>query len=311
MLQIPNFNPYALGPFKFPLFGHEWGPFGIRWYALAYITGIVLGWFYASRLIKKPELWGVRGPPIQTRQLDDLVLWLTMGIILGGRFGYVLFYGSSQPEFWEHPLSILKIWDGGMSFHGGLLGVSLALILYAWRGLNGGWNRSALRATFSFENPNSVWRLGDLIAPVAPVGLFFGRVANFINGELWGRPTNLPWGVIFCNDNIRASHGGSCPDGARHPSQLYEAGLEGLLLFAVLAWGAYKLGWLKRPGIVTGVFLVGYGLSRLVLENVREPDEFMPDALKGWITMGMVLCIPMILGGVWLILAARKRPAEA
>jgi phosphatidylglycerol:prolipoprotein diacylglycerol transferase len=312
VLQIPNFNPYALGPYgPFHLFGMNVGPVGIRWYALAYITGIVLGWLYAARLIKTERLWGERGAPIQTRQLDDLVLWLTMGIILGGRFGYVLFYGSSQPEFWEHPLNILKIWDGGMSFHGGLLGVALALILYAWRGLNGSWSGAAFRDTFRLSAPHSVWRVGDVIAPVAPVGLFFGRIANFINGELWGRPTNLPWGVIFCNDNIRATHQGACPEGARHPSQLYEAGLEGLVLFAILAFGAYKLGWLKRPGIATGVFLVGYGLSRLALENVREPDEFMPPALQGWITMGMILCIPMILGGIWLIWAARKQPAEA
>jgi phosphatidylglycerol:prolipoprotein diacylglycerol transferase len=307
VFTIPNFNPYALGPF------HPFGwTIGIRWYALAYITGIVLGWVYAVRLVKNQRLWGDRGPPVETRQLDDLVLWLTMGVILGGRFGYVLFYGSSQAEFWEHPLNILKIWDGGMSFHGGFIGVAVAVILYAWRGLNGSWSGAALKDTFRLSNAHSAWRLGDVIAPVAPVGLFFGRIANFINGELWGRPTNLPWGVIFCNDNIRASHGGTCPDGgARHPSQLYEAGLEGLVLFAVLWWGAYKLGWLKKPGLVTGVFLVGYGLARLALENVREPDEFMPAALRGWITMGMILCIPMILGGIWLILAARKQPAEA
>ncbi|HEY3812689.1 MAG TPA: prolipoprotein diacylglyceryl transferase [Caulobacteraceae bacterium] len=291
------------------MFGLNVGPIGIRWYALAYITGIVLGWLYAARLLKNQKLWGERGPPIQTRQLDDLVLWLTMGIILGGRFGYVLFYGSSQSSFWEHPLNILKIWDGGMSFHGGLIGVALALILYAWRGLNGSWSGAAFVNTFRLSSPQNVWRLGDVIAPVAPVGLFFGRIANFINGELWGRPTKLPWGVTFCNDNILHTQGG-CPVGPRHPSQLYEAGLEGLVLFCVLAWGAYKLGWLKRPGIATGVFLLGYGLSRLALENVREPDQFMPVALTGWITMGMILCIPMILGGVWLIWAARKQPAE-
>ncbi len=310
MLRIPNFNPYLfkVGPYHW--FGHDWGPFGIRWYALAYIAGIVLGWLYAARLIRNEKVWDERGPPIETRQLDDLVLWLTAGIILGGRVGYVVFYGSSQAAFWEHPQTILYIWDGGMSFHGGLLGVALALILYAWRGLNGSWSGAALRDTFRLSNAHSVWRVGDVIAPVAPVGLFFGRIANFINGELWGRKTDLPWGMIFCNDNIRNTQGG-CPDGARHPSQLYEAGLEGLVLFAVLWWGAYKLGWLKKPGLVTGVFLLGYGLSRLVLENVREPDEFMPDALKGWITMGMLLCIPMILGGVGLILAARRQSAES
>jgi phosphatidylglycerol:prolipoprotein diacylglycerol transferase len=310
VLQIPNFNPYALGPFNFDAFGRHWGPFGIRWYALSYIAGIVLGWLYAARLIKTPRIWGARGSPIDNRQLDDLVLWLTLGIILGGRLGYVVFYGTAQ-NIWAHPLDILKIWDGGMSFHGGLIGVSAALVLYAWRGMGGDWSGQGFTDTFKLSSPHSVWRISDLIAPVAPIGLFFGRIANFINGELWGRPTNLPWGMVFCNQNIRDAHGGMCPEGARHPSQLYEATLEGLVLFLVLRWATHRAGALQKPGLVTGIFLVGYGLSRAVLENVREPDEFMPEALRGWITMGMILCIPMLIGGAILIWLARKQPAEA
>ncbi len=301
MLHIPNFNPYVIGPF---------GPYhlGLRWYALSYIAGIVLGWFYAASLIRTPRIWSERGPPISTKQLDDLVLYLTLGIIFGGRIGYVVFYGSAQ-GIWSHPADILKIWDGGMSFHGGLIGVSLALILYAWRGMGGSWSGAQLKETFTPSAPTSVWRLADVIAPAAPIGLFFGRIANFVNGELWGRPTKLPWGMIFCNDNIRQTQG-SCPEGPRHPSQLYEAGLEGLVLFLVLLFATHKLGALKRPGAVTGIFLIGYGLARLSLENVREPDSFMPVALKGWITMGMILCIPMIALGAWLVYRGWKRPAE-
>ncbi len=312
MLTIPNFDPYVFPPVgPFHLFGLTIGPLGIRWYALAYIAGIVLGWLYAARLIKNEKIWGPRGAPVGPKQLDDLILWLTLGIILGGRLGYVLFYGSSQPIFWEHPVNILKIWDGGMSFHGGLIGVAVALIVYAWRGLGGTWNPYKLSDTFRLDADYSVWRVSDLIAPAAPIGLFFGRIANFINGELWGRPTNLPWGVVFCNDNIRATHEGTCPEGARHPSQLYEAALEGLVLFIILRLATHRFQCLQKPGMVTGIFLIGYGLARLSLENVREPDEFMPDALRGWITMGMILCIPMILLGAFLVWRAWKRPAAA
>ncbi|MFT4956079.1 MAG: phosphatidylglycerol:prolipoprotein diacylglycerol transferase [Brevundimonas sp.] len=293
---FPEFDPvlFTIGPVE--LFGRSMG-LPIRWYALAYVAGIVLGWRYAAMLAKRTSLWTPRNPPVSGPQIDDLVLWITLGIIGGGRIGYVLFYrpdllgqiftGSGIGE----RLEILQIWTGGMSFHGGLIGVALALFFFA---------RSQK------INPLS---LGDLIAPVAPIGLFFGRIANFINGELWGRPTDGPFGVIFCNDRIMQLYG-YCPAGVepRHPSQLYEAGLEGLVLFAILVLAVWKWRLLAKPGYVTGIFLVGYGLSRAVLETVREPDAHMPDALQGVVTMGMLLSIPMMLIGGWLIWRAWNRP---
>jgi len=286
----------------FPEFNPVWfeiGIFPVRWYALAYVAGIVVGWWYAAQLARRNALWAPGKVPVTTPQLDDLVLWITLGIILGGRFGYALFYrpdlfgqlftGQSLGERFE----LLQLWTGGMSFHGGFLGVSLAIILYA---------RSQKINLLS---------LGDLIAPVAPIGLFFGRLANFINGELWGRPTDGPFGVVFCNRHIAEVYGGYCPPALlvpRHPSQLYEAALEGLLLFVVLGLAVWKGRLLAKPGYVTGLFLLGYGLSRAVLETVREPDAHMPDALRGVITMGMLLSIPMIIAGMWLVYRAWSRP---
>jgi phosphatidylglycerol:prolipoprotein diacylglycerol transferase len=276
------------------------GPLPIRWYALAYVGGIALGWKYAATLARQNALWAPRNAPVTGPQLDDLVLWITLGIILGGRFGYALFYaphlfgqiftGGSLGE----RLELFQVWTGGMSFHGGFLGVALAMILFA---------RSAKVSPLA---------LGDLIAPVVPIGLFFGRIANFINGELWGRETTVPWGIRFCNERILELYG-RCPAGdvPRHPSQLYEAGLEGLLLFGVLWVAVWKLKLLSKPGYVTGLFLVGYGLSRAVLETVREPDAFLPQFPLG-LTMGMMLSIPMVLVGAWLIWRARqKAPGEA
>ena len=286
---FPEFDPVLI----------QLGPLPIRWYALAYVTGIVLGWWYASKLARREALWAPRKPPVTPAQLDDLVLWITLGVILGGRFGYALFY---KPEMyaqlftgqsWGERLELFQIWTGGMSFHGGFLGVAIALVLFARR-----------------QNANAL-SLGDLIAPVAPVGLFFGRIANFINGELWGRETTVPWAVRFCNARIEAMYG-VCPAGdvPRHPSQLYEAGLEGLLLFVVLSLAIWKWKLLAKPGYVTGLFLLGYGLSRATLENVRQPDVGL-DALPFGLTMGMILSTPMILIGVWLIWRARGRPPVA
>ena len=284
----------------FPEFDPIWfsiGPLPIRWYALAYVAGIVLGWWYAARLARNAAVWEPNKAPVTSVQLDDLVLWVTVGIILGGRFGYVLFYrpdllgqvftGDSLGE----RLELLQLWTGGMSFHGGFLGVAIAI---TW---------------FARKHSINMLSLGDLVAPVAPIGLFFGRLANFINGELWGRTTEVPWGVRFCNDTILKAYG-RCPAGdlPRHPSQLYEAGLEGLLLFLILLLAVWKLRLLSKPGYITGIFLLGYGLSRAVLETVREPDAHMPEALQGVVTMGMLLSIPMILAGVWLIWRARSRP---
>ncbi len=222
MLVLPILPFPAINPVLISI-----GPFAVRWYALAYIAGIVAGWFYARAIIASQRLWG--GPaPFAVIDFDDFVIWATLGIILGGRIGYVLFY--NLPHFAAHPLEIIQLWNGGMSFHGGVIGVITAIILFALRrGL-------------------PVLSLGDVTTAVTPIGLFLGRLANFINGELWGRPTDVPWAMIFPN-------GGPIP---RHPSQLYEATLEGLVLLAVLAL-LVQLGALKRPGLVSGAFLLGYG----------------------------------------------------
>lgn len=288
-MPFPEFDPVLI----------HLGPLPIRWYALAYVAGIVLGWWYASRLAKTERLWSPGKPPVTGPQLDDLVLWITLGVILGGRFGYALFYkpamfaqlftGDSLGE----RLELLQLWTGGMSFHGGFLGVVVAIALYA--------NRQKI-------NPLS---LGDLIAPVAPIGLLFGRIANFINGELWGRETTVPWAIRFCNARIEQMYG-FCPAGnePRHPSQLYEAGLEGLLLLIILSLAIWKWKMLKRPGFVTGLFLLGYGVCRAALENVRQPDAGLEHLPLG-LTMGMILSIPMMLVGAWLIWRALKKPVVA
>ena len=279
VLIFPEFDPVLI----------HLGPIAIRWYALAYVAGILLGWRYAVQLARSPKLWLGAQPAATPLQIDDLVLWATLGVILGGRIGYVLFYDFAS--MMADPLEIIKVWHGGMSFHGGFIGVCVAVI------------------GFARANKLNMLKLGDMVAPCAPIGLFFGRIANFINGELWGRPTNLPWGMVFCNQHIAAMNSGSCPAGVvtRHPSQLYEATLEGLVLFLVLRWATHKARWLPREGGVVGVFLLGYGLARVALENVRQPDQQMPDFPLG-LTMGMMLSIPMALIGAWLIWRALHRP---
>ena len=269
LIAFPVFDPIALSI----------GPIAIRWYALAYIGGIVLGWIYARSLIKKERLWG--GPaPITLVQLDDFILWVTIGIIVGGRTGYVLFY---NPAFFiQHPAEIFQLWNGGMSFHGGFLGCVAAVMLFARR------------------NNISILSLGDITTAVAPIGLLLGRIANFINSELWGRKTDasVPWAVIFPN-------GGAEP---RHPSQLYEAGLEGILLFAILAV-MIRMGALKRPGLILGSFIAIYGLARITAEFFREPDPQL-GFLWGGLTMGMLLSVPMIIAGAILIVMAWRREAR-
>ena len=255
------------------------GPFAVRWYALAYIFGILIGWLYARAIIRNERLWG-GAAPMSVADYDDFVLWVTLGIILGGRTGYVLFYNFEH--FASHPAEILELWKGGMSFHGGFTGCIVAVILFA-------------RARHI-----PVLSLGDVTCAVGPIGLFLGRIANFINGELWGRPADVPWAMVFPN-------GGPLP---RHPSQLYEAGLEGLVLLAILAV-AIRLGSLKRPGLIIGIFAVAYGILRSFGEFFREPDPQL-GFLWGGLTMGMLLCIPLILFGLGLILFAMRRPpAEA
>jgi phosphatidylglycerol:prolipoprotein diacylglycerol transferase len=268
-VPFPDFDPILL----------QIGPVAIRWYALAYVAGILLGWRDGVMMVRNTRLWGGQAPPATPAQIDDLILWITLGVIAGGRLGYVLFYAPHL--FVTDPLEILQVWHGGMSFHGGLLGVIIAVIGFA-RG-----------------NKIDMFRLGDLVAPCAPIGLFFGRIANFINGELWGRPTDVPWGIVF-------PAGGPF---SRHPSQLYEAALEGLVLFALLRLATHRWLWLQRRGATTGLFMLGYGIFRMTLENVRQPDEFMPHFPLG-LTMGILLSLPMALGGAFLIWRAMKdKPA--
>jgi phosphatidylglycerol:prolipoprotein diacylglycerol transferase len=251
------------------------GPFAIRWYALAYIVGILLGWVYARMLIKNERFWG--GPaPLTVTDFDDFVLWVTLGIILGGRTGYVLFYNF--PHFLEHPLEIVQLWKGGMSFHGGFIGCVLAVVLFARvRGI-------------------PFLPLGDLTCATGTIGLLLGRIANFINGELWGRPTDVPWAMAFPG-------AGPLP---RHPSQLYEAGLEGLVLGLVLFF-CMRAGALKRPGLTIGLFAVGYAIARIICEFFRMPDVQL-GFLWGGATMGQLLSIPLMLAGFGFIAFALKRP---
>jgi phosphatidylglycerol---prolipoprotein diacylglyceryl transferase len=255
------------------------GPFAIRWYALAYILGILLGWVYARAVIRHERNWG--GPaPLTVEDLDDFILWVTLGIILGGRAGYVLFY--NLPHFIEHPLEILQVWNGGMSFHGGFMGCVVAVI----------W--------FARAHGLPVLSLGDLTCAVAPVGLLLGRIANFVNGELWGRFADVSWAVIF-------PHGGGIP---RHPSQLYEAGLEGLGLLIVLGL-MVRAGALRRPGLILGAFAAVYAVMRSFCEFFREPDVQL-GFLWGGMTMGMLLCVPLFIAGVMLIaFALRRQPVHS
>jgi phosphatidylglycerol:prolipoprotein diacylglycerol transferase len=266
MLVLPIIPFPAINPVLISI-----GPFAVRWYALAYIVGIIAGWLYARAIIASERLWGGRAPFTVT-DFDDFVIWITLGIILGGRIGYVLFYNFAH--FAANPIEILQLWNGGMSFHGGVVGCILAVVLFALR------------------RHIPVLSLGDVTAAVAPIGLFLGRVANFINGELWGRATDVPWAMLF-------PHGGTIP---RHPSQLYEASLEGVVLFILLAL-LVRSGALKRPGVVTGVFAIGYGAARITCEFFREPDVQL-GFLWGGLTMGMLLCIPLLLAGIAVLAIA-------
>ncbi|MFG1464991.1 prolipoprotein diacylglyceryl transferase [Xanthobacter sp. DSM 24535] len=255
----------------------EIGPLAIRWYALAYIAGLLIGWQLARWLVTRGALWGGR-PPMKPVDLDDALFWATFGVIFGGRIGYVLFY--NLPYFLAHPAEIVMVWKGGMSFHGGLAGTLLALVLFA----------RARRIP--------VPSLLDVAGVVAPIGLFFGRIANFINGELWGRPSDAPWAVIFPT-------GGNVP---RHPSQLYEAAVEGLLLFLIMLV-VVRLGGLRRPGLAAGIFGMGYGFGRIFGEFFREPDPQLGYLAYGT-TMGMILSLPVVLAGLGIVIYALSRPAH-
>ncbi|MBV1692586.1 prolipoprotein diacylglyceryl transferase [Novosphingobium sp. G106] len=251
------------------------GPFALRWYSLSYLAGIMLGWSYLVRLLAEP------GAPMSRDDADNLIVWLTLGIIAGGRIAYVLFYDLQA--YISHPLNIFKLWQGGMSFHGGAFGVALAILLYARR------------------NKLNWLRIIDYVAMCAPIGLFLGRLANFVNGELWGRPTSLPWGIVFPG-------AGPLP---RHPSQIYEAGLEGPLLFALL-WCLFRFtGARYRPGTLSGSFILGYGAFRFLVEFVREPDSQLAEfASRTGLHMGQWLCVPMIIVGVALIVRASHQKVE-
>jgi len=253
----------------------QFGPFAIRWYALAYIASIFIAWWYCKRLVADARLWGPAGAPMRPLDIDDFVVWAAVGIVGGGRIGYVLFYDLSH--YLADPADIFAVWHGGMSFHGGFLGMMLAMGLFARaRGI-------------------PVWSMIDVIAPGVPFGLFFGRLANFINGELFGRVADVPWAMVFPN-------GGDLP---RHPSQLYEAALEGILLFTILAV-MIRLGALKRPGLILGSFIAFYGLARITGEFFREPDPQL-GFLWGGLTMGMLLSVPMVIAGVIIIVVAWRR----
>lgn len=289
MIPFPDISPEI---FTISLGGFE---FALRWYAMAYIVGILIAWRITVRAVETPRLWNASGAPMDKVQVEDFLTWAILGVIIGGRLGFVLFY---QPGYYlSNPQDILKVWQGGMAFHGGMLGVVIAGWIYCVR-----HNLPKLS-------------VADVVVLGVPVGLMLGRIANFTNAELWGRATDLPWGVAFpgfeaqnCGQLV-----GLC---ARHPSQLYEAFLEGALLLAVLLWLAWRKNALKMPGRITGTFFAGYGLARFLVEFVRQPDQqFISEGnplglalqINGYgLTMGQLLSLPMILGGLWLMRRAAK-----
>jgi phosphatidylglycerol---prolipoprotein diacylglyceryl transferase len=298
-IQFPDIDPVLL----------HLGPLSIRWYALAYISGLLLGWWLILRMLAQKSLW--KNPPFNGKRpatdddIGDLVVWVTLGVILGGRIGWVLLYGvflcGVTPDagagycqglpmaFITNPIRIIAVWEGGMSFHGAAMGVILAIIL------------------FCRKRKLPLFTIGDLICAVEPIGEFFGRIANFVNGELWGKPTTEPWGMVFCSPHIIAANHGDCPAGLtpRHPSQLYEAALEGILLFVILQIGIRYFRWQDRPGLTSGVFLVGYAVLRFFVEFFREPDA----PFWGPVSMGQALSALFLIGGgvvLWLAFATPK-----
>jgi phosphatidylglycerol---prolipoprotein diacylglyceryl transferase len=270
VLTFPAVDPVAL----------QIGPIAVKWYGLAYMAGLVLGWIYIKRLLSQGHLWPDGQAPFSPERADDLLLFMTIGVIIGGRLGSVLFY---EPGYYrQHPMEILQVWKGGMAFHGALLGTGVAIWLFSR------WFKLPLLSAM------------DLCAASVPLGLMFGRIANFVNGELWGRPSNVPWAMAFPGASTTAP---------RHPSQLYEAATEGLLLFIVLWVLTHQRLALKSPGLVTGVFLAGYAIARSFCELFREPDAAHAFT-KGLLTPGITYSIPMLLLGLWLYNSARKRASE-
>ncbi|GHA62526.1 prolipoprotein diacylglyceryl transferase [Amylibacter ulvae] len=295
LLPFPDIDPVLV---SFEILGRE---FAIHWYAIAYIVGFLLAWRWIIALVARPQLWRDDTAPMQKQHVEDLLTWMVIGTILGGRIGYILFYNFG--EFIAEPARILRIWEGGMSFHGGFIGVVLAGLLFCWK------------------NKLPAWSVGDAIASSAPFGLFLGRIANFINAELWGRPTDAPWGVIFPTEAAQScgqALGELC---ARHPSQLYEAMLEGLILFAAIAYLILRRNALKTPGIIIGVFFLGYGLARTFVEGFRQADaQFITsdnpfgrvirlgtDVDSFGLSMGQLLSLPMVFIGIAIIIYAKRR----
>ncbi|WP_022710140.1 prolipoprotein diacylglyceryl transferase [Pseudochrobactrum sp. AO18b] len=270
-LPFPNIDPVLFSI----------GPLSVHWYGIGYVIGILFAWWYGKKLVNTARLWPNNNAPMDPLALDDFVLWAALGVVIGGRLGYVLFYNFGF--YISNPLEIPAVWDGGMSFHGGILGTTVAMILFARkRGI-------------------PVWSMFDTIAAGVPIGLGVVRIANFINSELWGRVSDVSWAVYFPN-------GGPLP---RHPSQLYEAALEGFVLFFVLALLIWKSNKLKAPGFIAGAFVAGYGLSRILVEFFREPDAQLGYLVGGWMTMGMVLSVPMVLLGVWAMWRGNRAAAKA
>jgi len=268
-IPFPLIDPVAI----------DLGPLPLRWYALAYIAGFVFGWFYLRALVSRESLWSPGQKRPSREAIDDLLVYVAFGVIIGGRLGHVLIYDPAY--YWAHPLEIVQTWRGGMAFHGGLLGAMAGLALFAWR------------------ERQPLFTVADLCSVVAPIGLFLGRLANFIKPEMWGRPTDVPWAMVFPG-------AGAAP---RHPSQLYEAALEGLALGVVL-WLATRVGALKRPGLAAGIFGLGYAFARTFCEFFREPDP-VQEALANGLTMGMVLSAPMALAGLILIGLSLRRGGAA
>ena len=301
MFTYPEIDPVAI----------QLGPLAVRWYALAYISGLLLGWWLLVRMLRQKSLWKnppfSGKPPATADDIGDLFMWTTLGVIVGGRLGYDLFYGifycgfwpggrdcAGLPmAYWHNPLNLIAHWDGwiprllGMSFHGGLIGVAIAIVLFCR-------NRKL-----------NLFAVGDLVASATPIGLFFGRLANFVNGELWGKVTQSPLGIVFCNDTIRRTYAG-CPAGTlpRYPSQLFEAFMEGALLFAVLQIAIRRFHLQERPGVIIGLFFAGYGLARCIAEFFRDSESM----IAGWFSMGMLLSIPMWGVAAFFLWAAFKKP---
>ena len=262
---VLNWADLKLSPIALDL-----GLLQIRWYSLAYLAGVLTGWWLLTRMLRQP------GAPMARRHADDLITWTILAIIIGGRLGFILFY---EPWMLADPWRALKIWEGGMSWHGGLIGVLATVWWYCRR------------------NGLSLLRVYDYLACVTPIGIFLGRIANFVNGELWGRPTDVPWAIIFPQSGTMEP---------RHPSQLYEAGLEGLLMFAVLTWMFWRTDARYYPGRLAGAAFVIYGIARTLVETVRQPDKGL-EHLPWGLTMGQTLSVPMILIGLWLLLTAKGR----